>query len=101
MQADDSTAGGGGGGKKRAEKLKASPLSIDQTPFRKDERERCKRAGAVIATMDQLEGEEDMHERREQRQRLTGDTPKEVRVTCQLQRTRTMQRVSYGVYMGL
>ena len=65
-------------------KLTAYSLSQDQTPFRKDERERCtrasnpnrktltltltltltrcKRAGAVIATMDQLEGEEDMHE---------------------------------------
>ena len=43
-------------------KLTAYSLSQDQTPFRKDERERCKRAGAVIATVDQLEGEEDMHE---------------------------------------
>ena len=31
-------------------------LSRDQTPFRKDERERCKRAGARVASMDQLEG---------------------------------------------
>ena len=43
-------------------KLAAYSLSQDQTPFRKDERERCKRAGAVIASLDQLEGEEDMHE---------------------------------------
>ena len=42
--------------------LKAYSLSQDQTPFRKDERERCKRAGAQIATMDQLEGLEPMHE---------------------------------------
>ena len=42
--------------------LTAYSLSQDQTPFRKDERERCKRAGAQVATMDQLEGLEDMHE---------------------------------------
>ena len=42
--------------------LTAYSLSQDQTPFRKDERERCKRAGAQVATMDQLEGLEPMHE---------------------------------------
>jgi len=62
VQADDSTAGGGGGGKKRAEKLKASPLSIDQTPFRKDERERVKKYGCRVMTMDQLDGLEPIHE---------------------------------------
>jgi len=36
--------------------LKPNPLSVDQTPYRKDERLRCKKAGAVVMTMDQLEG---------------------------------------------
>jgi hypothetical protein len=43
-------------------KLKYSPLSVDQTPYRKDERERLKRAGARIMTMDQIEGNEPIHE---------------------------------------
>jgi serine/threonine protein phosphatase PrpC/serine/threonine protein kinase len=42
--------------------LKASPLSSDQTPYRKDERERLKKAGAKIMTMDQIEGYEPVHE---------------------------------------
>jgi hypothetical protein len=36
--------------------------SQDQTPYRKDERERCKAAGADVMTMDQMEGLEPMHE---------------------------------------
>ncbi|CAM9729746.1 unnamed protein product, partial [Discosporangium mesarthrocarpum] len=32
------------------------PLSVDQTPFRRDERERIKRAGGHVLTIDQLEG---------------------------------------------
>ena len=43
-------------------KLIAYPLSADQTPFRKDERERVKAAGAVVANMDQMDGIEPMHE---------------------------------------
>uniref|UniRef100_A0A7S1UKI4 cGMP-dependent protein kinase n=1 Tax=Phaeomonas parva TaxID=124430 RepID=A0A7S1UKI4_9STRA len=42
--------------------VRASPLSIDQTPFRKDERERVKEAGARVMTMDQIDGVEPMHE---------------------------------------
>ncbi|OQR95323.1 cGMP-dependent protein kinase [Thraustotheca clavata] len=42
--------------------LVAKPLSIDQTPFRKDERERVKKTGARIMTVDQLEGYEPLHE---------------------------------------
>jgi serine/threonine protein phosphatase PrpC len=42
--------------------LKFSPLSIDQTPFRKDERTRLKKKGAKIMTMDQIEGAEPIHE---------------------------------------
>lgn len=34
----------------------AIPLSDDQTPYRKDERERLQKAGARIRTIDQLEG---------------------------------------------
>ena len=43
-------------------KLKAIPLTQDQTPYRKDERERCKRKGARIMNMDQLDGLEPFHE---------------------------------------
>ena len=32
------------------------PLSVDQTPFRKDERMRIKEAGGLVLTMDQIEG---------------------------------------------
>lgn len=43
-------------------KMFASSLSNDQTPFRKDERERLKKKGALIRTIDQLEGKEQLHE---------------------------------------
>ena len=43
-------------------KLLAIPLSRDQTPYRKDERERVKRLGAAIMSIDQMEGLEEMHE---------------------------------------
>lgn len=43
-------------------KLRYGALSYDQTPFRRDERERCKQQGAIIASMDQIEGFEPMHE---------------------------------------
>lgn len=46
----------------REGKLQFSPLSADQTPYRKDERERLKKCGATIMTMDQIEGNEPMHE---------------------------------------
>ncbi len=39
-----------------------SPLSRDQTPYRKDERERCRKSGARILTMDQLDGYEPIHD---------------------------------------
>jgi serine/threonine protein phosphatase PrpC len=38
------------------------PLSNDQTPFRKDERDRLKKSGARIMTIGQLEGDTAMHE---------------------------------------
>jgi serine/threonine protein phosphatase PrpC len=37
-------------------KLVAIPLSKDQTPYRADERERLKKAGSAIMTVDQMEG---------------------------------------------
>ena len=37
-------------------------LSQDQTPYRRDERERVKKCGARVMTMDQLEGLKPMHE---------------------------------------
>lgn len=49
-------------GEERNSKLIAYPLSSDQTPFRKDERERVKAAGATVANMDQMDGLEEMHE---------------------------------------
>ena len=39
-----------------------TPLSDDQTPFRKDERERVKKYGARIMSMEQLEGAAPLHE---------------------------------------
>jgi serine/threonine protein phosphatase PrpC len=39
-----------------AERLIAKPLSCDQTPFRKDERDRVKLAGARVLTAQQLSG---------------------------------------------
>ncbi|DAZ96598.1 TPA: hypothetical protein N0F65_000164, partial [Lagenidium giganteum] len=42
--------------------LVAQPLSVDQTPYRSDERERVKRSGARVLTMDQLEGIAPIHD---------------------------------------
>lgn len=50
-------------GKKLSEgDIVAVALSEDQTPYRKDERERLKSAGARICTIDQMKGKEPMHE---------------------------------------
>ena len=43
-------------------KLRYSPLSNDQTPFRRDERERVKRCGAKVLTLAQVDGNEPWHE---------------------------------------
>jgi serine/threonine protein phosphatase PrpC len=37
-------------------RLAAAPLSSDQTPYRKDERERVMRRGARVLTQDQIDG---------------------------------------------
>ena len=37
-------------------RLITEPLSLDQTPFREDERERCRQAGARVMTIAQLQG---------------------------------------------
>jgi len=42
--------------------IRAIALSKDQTPFRRDERERVKKTGARVMTMDQLDGMEPIHE---------------------------------------
>jgi hypothetical protein len=42
--------------------LIAKPLSNDQTPYRKDERDRIKKTGARVLSMDQIEGLEPVHE---------------------------------------
>ena len=44
------------------DKLRYSPLSSDQTPFRLDERERVKKEGARVLTIEQIEGNEPLHE---------------------------------------
>jgi serine/threonine protein phosphatase PrpC len=43
-------------------KLVTTPLSSDQTPYRRDERERVKKYGARIMTIDQMEGVEATHD---------------------------------------
>lgn len=43
------------------EKSTVRPLSVDQTPFRKDERTRIKQAGGHVLTIDQIEGLEVTH----------------------------------------
>ncbi|CAM9148873.1 unnamed protein product [Chrysoparadoxa australica] len=43
-------------------RIVAKPLSCDQTPYRKDERERVKACGARVMSMDQIEGLEPVHE---------------------------------------
>lgn len=43
-------------------KLKAEGLTQDQTPYRKDERDRVKKAGAMVMSLDQLDGIEPVHE---------------------------------------
>jgi len=49
-------------GEKKGKRVLAYSLSIDQTPYRQDERERVKQAGAVIMSCDQLEGIVEYHE---------------------------------------
>jgi hypothetical protein len=50
------------GRKLHAGDIVAIALSEDQTPYRKDERERLKSAGARICTVEQMEGKAPMHE---------------------------------------
>ena len=45
-----------------SDEIRAYPLSHDQTPYRKDERERVKKYGARILSLDQIEGLEPIHE---------------------------------------
>lgn len=45
------------------EEVRAYPLSDDQTPYRKDERERVKKCGARVMSMDQIAGFEPLHEK--------------------------------------
>jgi serine/threonine protein phosphatase PrpC len=49
-------------GKKKKGKVVAHSLSVDQTPYRKDERERIKKAGGVVMSMDMLDGTIPFHE---------------------------------------
>jgi serine/threonine protein phosphatase PrpC len=43
-------------------RLQACALTFDQTPYRKDERERCKKTGARVMNMDQLDGIVPVHD---------------------------------------
>jgi serine/threonine protein phosphatase PrpC len=45
-------------GAREGGQLVATDLSEDQTPFRKDERERCKQAGAIVRTLGMIDGHE-------------------------------------------
>lgn len=49
-------------GEKKGQRVIAHSLSMDQTPYRADERARVKKAGAVVMSCDQLEGFEPYHE---------------------------------------
>jgi hypothetical protein len=49
-------------GEKKGRRVIAYSLSIDQTPYRQDERERVKACGAVVMSCDQLEGIVPYHE---------------------------------------
>ena len=49
-------------GERKGKRIIAYSLSIDQTPYRADERERVKAAGAVVMSCDQLEGIVPFHE---------------------------------------
>ena len=49
-------------GEKKGKRVIAYSLSIDQTPYRQDERERVKASGAVVMSCDQLEGVVPYHE---------------------------------------
>lgn len=51
-------------------KVRARALTNDQTPHRKDERERIKKAGGLVMTSEQYDGDEPMHE-----QWVNGDSP--------------------------
>ncbi|KAL3927195.1 MAG: hypothetical protein SGBAC_013180 [Bacillariaceae sp.] len=42
--------------------IQSIPLSMDQTPYRKDERERVQAAGAEVKSIDQLHGKEEPHD---------------------------------------
>ena len=55
-----------------ASALKAFALSRDQTPYRRDERIRCRKAGARILSLDQIEGLEPVDEEDETEE---GDGP--------------------------
>eukprot|EP00804_Cyclotella_cryptica_P029789 CCRYP_020665-RA/>CCRYP_020665-RA protein AED:0.04 eAED:0.04 QI:444/1/1/1/1/1/4/57/699 len=58
------TATSGGGATTSA--LKAFALSRDQTPYRRDERIRCRKKGARILSLDQIEGLEPVKEEEEE-----------------------------------
>jgi len=50
------------GKKGDGEGLYAVALTHDQTPYRRDERDRCRKTGCRVMNMDQLEGYEEMHD---------------------------------------
>ena len=58
----DGNSSGSGGGSGGGGRYVAIPLSVDQTPYRKDERERIKATGARVLSMEQIEGAAPVHE---------------------------------------
>jgi len=54
----------------------ALPLSRDQTPYRPDERERVKKAGARVMSLYQMEGYEPLHEDWDDANPTKGDPPR-------------------------
>lgn len=46
----------------RSEEILPIPLTRDQTPYRKDERERVRKHGAEVKSIDQMEGREEVHD---------------------------------------
>ena len=67
-------SGSGSGNDKDAHStLLAVPLSQDQTPWRKDERERIRRCGGRVMTLDQVEGKEEVDDEGDRKLGEEGD----------------------------
>jgi len=70
---DDSNHTGSTGSSAASNGLKALPLSRDQTPYRRDERIRCRASGARILSLDQIEGLEPINDNEDEEDRMWGN----------------------------